>query len=83
MGLNASSGGRRHLANVQEKWRHNSGDMPWNRGYPSSDSHPLPLFELAAQYGIHTIFLQGKDQILYGYTCRWILKLHQFLYFIS
>ena len=25
------------LANVQEKWTHNSGEMPWNRGDPSID----------------------------------------------
>ena len=24
-------------ANIQEKWTHNRGEMPWNRGDPSSD----------------------------------------------
>ena len=24
-------------ANIQEKWTPNSGEMPWNRGDPSSD----------------------------------------------
>ena len=24
-------------ANVQEKWTHNSGEMPWNQGDPNSD----------------------------------------------
>ena len=37
MELNAYSGGCRHSANVQEKWTHNSGEIPWNRGDPSSD----------------------------------------------
>ena len=35
--LNAYSGGRKHSASVQEKWTHDSGEMPWNRGDPSSD----------------------------------------------
>ena len=35
--MNAYSGDRRHSANVQEKRMHNSGEMPWNRGDPSSD----------------------------------------------
>ena len=79
MELNAYSGGRRHPANIQENWTHNSGEMPWNRGDPSSDV----AIHFLHEYGIHTFLLQGKDQILYGYMCRWILKLHQFLYFIS
>ena len=24
-------------ANVQDKWMHNSGEIPWNRGDPGSD----------------------------------------------
>ena len=44
MKTNAISGGRRHSANVQEKWMHNTGEMPWNRGDPSSDVAMYFLF---------------------------------------
>ena len=37
MELNAYSGGHRHPANVKEKWTHNGGEMPRNRGDPSSE----------------------------------------------
>ena len=47
--LNAYSGGRRHSANIQEKWNHNSGKMLWNRGDPSSD------------VAIHILFRVGRE----------------------
>ena len=45
--------------------------------------HDLPPFSLAA---IWTDVFYCKERSLYfqcGYTCRRILKLHQFLYFIT
>ena len=45
-------------ANVQEKWMHNSGEMPWNRGDPSSDV--VFLFRVGLEYGICAFLLQGK-----------------------
>ena len=68
MELNAYSGGRRHSANVQEKWTHNSGKMPWNRGDPSSDVAIHFLFSSWPQIWNPYFLLQGKDQILYVYT---------------
>ena len=51
-------------------------------GEPRSETLlDLPSFSLAAIY--RRLLLQGKKFIfLYAYTCRWILKLNQFLYFI-
>ena len=42
-------------ANVQVKWTHNSGEMPWNRGDPSSDVGFL--FRVGHEYGINAFFI--------------------------
>ena len=47
-------------ANVQEKWTHNTGEMPWNRGDPSSDVAIHFLFRAGREYGIRAFLLQGK-----------------------
>ena len=47
-------------AEVQEKWTHNSGKMPWARGDPSSDVAFRVLFHVCYQYGIRVFLLQGK-----------------------
>ena len=60
MELNAYSGGRRHPANVQEKWTHNSGEMPWNRCEPSSDVAFRFLFRVGREYGINSFLLQER-----------------------
>ena len=60
MELNANSGGCRHLANVQEKWTHNTGEIPWNRGDPSNDVAIHFLFRVGREYGIRAFLLQGK-----------------------
>ena len=61
MELNANSGGRRHPANVQEKWMQNIGEMPWNRGDPSSDVAIHFLFQIGRKYGIHAFFIAKKE----------------------
>ena len=63
MELNAKSGGRRHSANVQEKWTHNAGEMPWNRGDPSSDIAIYFFFRVAREYGIHAFYCKERDPI--------------------
>ena len=65
MELNAYFGGRRHLANVQEKWMHNSGDMPWNRGDPSSDVAIGFLFSSWLRKWNTPFLLQGKRSQFY------------------
>ena len=52
--LNAISGDHRHPANIQEKWTHNIGEMPSNRGDPL-----LPVSRWP-QYGIRAFLLEGK-----------------------
>ena len=47
-------------ANVQEKWTHNSDEMPWNRGDPSGDVAFRFLFRVGHEYGICAFLLQGK-----------------------
>ena len=61
--LNAYSGGRRVLANIQEKWTHNSGEMPWNRSDPSSD------------VAIHFLFLSGREYGILFY-CKKKIKFY-------
>ena len=63
MELNANSRGRRHSANVQEKWMHNAGEMPWNRGDPSSDVAIYFLFQVGREYGIHAFYCKERDPI--------------------
>ena len=52
-----------HLANVQEKWMHNTGEMPWNRGDPSSDIAVYFLFLVGCEYGIHAFYCKERDLI--------------------
>ena len=47
-------------SNVQEKWTHNSSEMPWNRGDPSSDVCFRFLFRVGCEYGSNAFLLQGK-----------------------
>ena len=47
-------------ANVQEKWMHKSGEMPWDRGDPSSDVTFHFLFQVGREFGINAFLLQGK-----------------------
>ena len=84
MELNAYSGGRRHSANIQEKGTNNSGEMPWNPGDPSSDVAIHFLFLSWLQIMEYVPFIARRENYYFcGYTCRWILKLPQFLYFIA
>ena len=56
--------------------------MPLHQDDLDIDTH-TSSFSLAENINTH-ILLQGKQfNILYGYTCRWTLKLHQFPYFIT
>ena len=57
MELNAYLGGRRHPANIQEKWTHNTGEMPWNQGDPSSDIAIHFLVRVGREYGIRAFLL--------------------------
>ena len=59
--LNAILGGRRHLANVQEKWTYNTGEMPWKQGDPSSDVAMYFLFLVGCEYGIHAFYCKERD----------------------
>ena len=59
--LNAYSDGRRHLVNVQEKWKHNSGEMPWNRGEPSSDVAFQFLFRVGRNVESVPFLFLGKQ----------------------
>ena len=59
--LNAYLGGRRHLANVQEKWTYNSGEMPLNRGDPSSDVAIHFLFMSWLQIWNQYLFIVRKE----------------------
>ena len=58
--LNAYSGGRRHLAYIQEKWMHNSGEIPWNQGDPSGDVAFPFFFRVGREYRINAFLSQGK-----------------------
>ena len=58
--LNANSGGRRHSANIQEKWTHNTGEMPWNRGDPSRDV-AIHFFRVGREYRICTFYYKERD----------------------
>ena len=68
--LNAYSGGCRHLANVQEKWTQIVARC--------SGIEVTPVVTLTANMESVPFFFKERDLILYGYTCCWILKLHQF-----
>ena len=48
-------------ANAQEKWTHNSGEMPWNQGDPSSDVAFRFLFRVGREYGINAFFIAKKE----------------------
>ena len=62
--LNANLGGRMHPAKVQEKWTHNTGEMPWNRGDPSSEVAIHFLFQVGREYGINAFLLQGERDLI-------------------
>ena len=62
--LNAYSGGLRHLANIQEKWTHNSGEMPWNRDDPSSDLAIHFLFSSWPRIWKTMLFIARKFSLL-------------------
>ena len=47
-------------ANVQEKWTHNCGKMPWNQGDPSSDVAFRFSFRVGCEYGINAFLSQGE-----------------------
>ena len=49
----------------KKKWTHNTGEMPWNRGDPSSDVAIHFLFRVGHEYGIYAFLLQGKRSQLY------------------
>ena len=53
-------------------------------GEPRSEMpHAAHLFSLAVICKVMFFIARKEIYILCGYTCRWILKLHQFLYFIT
>ena len=49
------------LANTQEKWTHNSGEMPWNRIDPRGDVAFRFLFRVGREYGINAFFIAKKE----------------------
>ena len=63
--LNGYLGGRRRPANVQEKWTHNSGEMPWNRGDPTSDVAFDFLFSSWPGIWNQRLLLQGNKIIFF------------------
>ena len=80
--LNAYSDGRRQSANVPEKMDEIMMARCLNTvGEPRSEiPHASHLF-LIGRIVKTCILLQRKDLFFfYGYTCHWVLKLHQFLY---
>ena len=48
---------------------------------PRSELPDAPRLFLVGREYTREIFLTSKNLNFNGYTCRWILKLHQFLYF--
>ena len=52
-----------------EKWTHNSGKMPWNQGYPSSDVAFRFLFRLGNLPIPHQLLFSGEagwDSVPHG-----------------
>ena len=79
--LNVDLGRPQAPANVQEKWM-----FSVDRGPRLSYHGVLPhsSFFSCWPYIFRRVFIARKEVLIfYRYTCRWILKLQQFPYFVS